>query len=117
MSWLFCLPELRAVRAGRTDATENQSARHPGKYSAGYSFLPGGSPRRDLAAVAEAELDQDVLDVVLRGTFGDEQRLADLLVGQPPRHQSGHLQLAGTPRRPGARGSQPRQLAVTADHR
>ena len=86
------------VCAGRNDATENPGAGHPGKYSAEYSFTVGSGPRGDLAAVAEPELDQDVLHVVLRRPLGDEQGLPDLLVGQPPRHQPGHLDLAGTQR-------------------
>src|ERR1700739_206086 len=92
-------PYLRAICAGRKDATETRASSHPGKYSAEYSFPAAGGmrgqPRGDLAAVAEPELDQDVLDVVLRRAFGDEQGLADLLVGQAPRDQPSHLQLAG----------------------
>src|SRR5580693_1464552 len=44
------------VCAGRKDATGTRESGHPGKYSAEYSFT---RPRGDLAAVAEAELDQD----------------------------------------------------------
>src|SRR6516165_7616571 len=99
------------MRAGRKDATRNPGASHPGKYSAGYSFgpylagaalrvrgQPLAGPRGDLAAVAEAELGQDVLDVVLRRPLRDEQGLADLLVRQPARDQPGHLELAGAQR-------------------
>jgi hypothetical protein len=52
---------------------------------------PGG----DLAAVAEPELGQDVLDVVLGRPLGDVQSLANLLVGQSSPDQPGHLELAG----------------------
>src|SRR5580704_15180950 len=93
------------VCAGRKDATGTRKSGHPGKYSAEYSFGERSQPRGDLAAVAEPELDQDVLDVVLRGPLGHEQGLADLLVGQPARDQLGHLDLAraqrGAARRPG----------------
>src|SRR5260370_28169097 len=89
--------------AGRNDAKENPRAGHPGKYSAEYSFKVGSGPRGDLAAVAEPELDQDVLDVVLRRAFGDVQGLADLFVGQPARDQLGDLELAGAQRRAGRR--------------
>src|ERR1700720_1644523 len=85
--------------AGRNDAKENPRAGHPGKYSAEYSFKVGSGPRGDLAAVAEPELDQDVLDVVLRRPLRDEQPLADLLVGQPLRHQPGDLELTWTQNR------------------
>src|SRR5690349_24608592 len=44
------------------------------------STRPGTHPRRDLAAGAEAELGQDVLDVVLRGAFGDDESPRDLAV-------------------------------------
>src|ERR1700730_6184872 len=54
-----------------------------------------GSPGGDLTTVAQPELGQDVLDVVLGRPFGDVQVLADLLVRQSPPDQPGHLELAG----------------------
>ena len=52
-------------------------------------------PGSDLAAVAQPELGQDVLDVVLGRPLGDVQGLADLLVRQSLRDQPGYLELAG----------------------
>src|SRR5579859_4267112 len=89
------------VCAGRNDATEDAGTGHPGKYSARYSFSRAARPHGDLAAVTESELDQDVLNVVLRRALGDEQGLADLLVGQPAPDQPGHLQLTRAQRRAG----------------
>ena len=51
---------------------------------------PGG----DLAPGGEAELGEDVLDVVLRGAFGEHQPLGDLPVRQAFGDQRGHLGLA-----------------------
>src|SRR5271169_3365894 len=100
-------PYLR-VCAGRKDATGTRESCHPGKYSAEYSFAKvagfRNKPRGDLAPAAEPELDQDVLNVVLRRPLRDEQPLADLLVGQPLRHQPGHLELAWTQNRTSGRG-------------
>jgi hypothetical protein len=42
----------------------------------------GGGPGGDLGARVQAELGQDVLDVVLRGAFGDVQGGGDLAIGQ-----------------------------------
>lgn len=44
-------------------------------------------PGSDLAAGLEAQLGQDVLDMVLGGSFGDVQNLGDLAVGEPPGDQ------------------------------
>lgn len=59
-----------------------------------YSFhwLRAG-PDGDLTAVGEAEFCQDVLDVVLRGPFGDVERLGDLPVGQSLPDQPGDFPL------------------------
>src|SRR5690349_23895553 len=64
----------------------------------------GTHPRRDLAAGAEAELGQDVLDVVLGGAFGDHEPLRDLAVGQAVGDEAGDLVLAAAQLRHGEGG-------------
>jgi hypothetical protein len=56
--------------------------------------LPGGEPEGDPGARVEAQLIEDVLDVVLGGAFGDVQPAGDLTVAQPVRDQAGDLFLA-----------------------
>src|SRR5262245_54292682 len=51
-------------------------------------------PHRDLAAVPEAELREDVLHVVLGGAVRDVSSLGDLQVGKAFRHERGDLALA-----------------------
>ncbi len=51
---------------------------------------PGG----DLGARAEAELGQDVLDVVFGGAWGDDQGGGDVFVARSPGHEVGDLLFA-----------------------
>jgi hypothetical protein len=53
-----------------------------------------GCPRCDLAAVLEAELGEDVLDVVLCGAFRDVEEVGDLAVGEAAGDQLGDLAFA-----------------------
>src|SRR5215469_15867511 len=53
-----------------------------------------GGPGGDLAAVAEAELGEDVLDMVFRGSFGDVEQVGDLAVGEAASDQLGDFALA-----------------------
>src|SRR5215472_17578735 len=53
-----------------------------------------GGPGGDLAPVAEAELREDVLDVVFRGAFGDVEQVGDLAVGEAASDQFGDFVLA-----------------------
>jgi hypothetical protein len=55
--------------------------------------LPG-CPRCDLAAVLEAELGEDVLDVVLGGALSDVEEVGDLPVGEAAGDQLGDLAFA-----------------------
>ena len=60
-------------------------------------------PPRELAARVQAELDQDVADVVLGGPDGDVQPVRDVPVGEPVGDQRGDLPLPiGQRRLPGA---------------
>jgi hypothetical protein len=59
-------------------------------------FARAGHPHRDLAAVLEAELREDVLHVVLGGSVRDVGSLRDLHVRETLRHERGDLQLACT---------------------
>ena len=52
-------------------------------------------PRRDLAAVAEPELGEDVLDVVAHRAVRQHQLVGDLAVGAAQRDQLGDLAFAG----------------------
>src|SRR5215472_3249204 len=66
-----------------------------------------GGPGGDLAAVVEAELGEDVLDVVFRGAFGDVEQVGDLAVGEAAADQFGDFALApGEAAGPGAAGPQ-----------
>jgi hypothetical protein len=52
-----------------------------------------GHPAGELSAGVETHLVQDAADVILDGSFGDEQPTADLLVGQSASDQLRNLQL------------------------
>src|SRR5215470_19716374 len=68
---------------------------HPAcSFAATAAGPPRRGPRRDLAPVAHAQLGEYVLDMVLRGAFGDNQRRGDLPVGQTPADQLSHLGFA-----------------------
>jgi len=66
---------------------DERSRGHRGFHSSRYSFHFGGRPGRDLGPVAQAELGQDVLDVVLGRPLGHEQFLGDLPVRETARHE------------------------------
>src|SRR5882757_10311640 len=56
--------------------------------------IVGGRPGGDLAPVVEAEFVQDVFDVVFRGSFGNEQDVGYLAVGESSAEEVGDLALA-----------------------
>src|SRR3982074_1383315 len=55
-------------------------------------------PDANLRAGAQAQLAQDVLDMVLSSSIGDDERLGDLMIGSPLSDESRDLQLAATQR-------------------
>jgi hypothetical protein len=67
--------------------------------------VPRGSPRqrgpdlreerrRELRAADDAGLDEDLLQVVLDGVRGEEERVGDLRIGESPDGQAGDLSFA-----------------------
>src|SRR3982074_3291074 len=60
---------------------------HPPNYSSALLIFSHSHPGRDLAAICQVQLGQDVLDVVLRGAFGQMEPIANFSVGEPPRHE------------------------------
>jgi hypothetical protein len=56
--------------------------------------IVGGRPGGDLAPVVEVEFAQDVFDVVFGGSFGNEQHVGYLAVGESSAEEVGDLALA-----------------------
>src|SRR6516164_9219411 len=72
--WMCAMAVLPSLgSAGRKDATEESGSGHPGNHSLGYSVPArvSAGPGGDLAAVAQPELGQYVLYVVLGRPLGD----------------------------------------------
>src|SRR3954453_5831223 len=88
----------------KENGTEAAFCCHPPNYSVSYSFevvrshfrsaAAGRHPGRDLAAVGESELGQNVLHMVLGRALRQEQGGSDVLVAHAPTDQLGDLHLA-----------------------
>jgi len=101
----------RTLRGGRRRGIgRNTQARYSFRRRRRLRARPDG----DLAAVGEAELGQDVLDVVLRGAFGDVQGRGDLPVGQSLPDQPGDFPLARAERRQTGRQAGPASARTVA---
>src|SRR5690349_14093432 len=70
----------------RGDATSGDYPRTSAEFLIALLIAPGAHPCGDLRAVGEVELGEDVLHMVLRGAFGDEQSFRDLAVREPFGH-------------------------------
>jgi hypothetical protein len=78
---------------------DSSPSRHPLDDSSIYLSAHPRAPRGDLASPGEVQLGEDVLDVVLRGAFGDHEPFGDLPVGEALCDQLGDLSLARAQRR------------------